>query len=165
MNKVALKKQQIIQRLTQHIIENGLSDTGLRTLASVTGTSDRMLIYYFGTKDALIGQILQTIVSNLGLQLDTALGDHQRRAETLLEELLTISDTPRFNLIIRLWFEIVGLAARGQEPYARNATALANSWIAWIQNRLVNPQKGQAIAVFAELEGRLMLKIIGVDLS
>lgn len=165
MNKVTVKKQQIIQQVTQHLIENGLSDVGLRTLAAVAGTSDRMLIYYFGTKDTLIGQVLQAIASNFAMQLDSVLGEHQRSAETLIAELLKLSDAPQFNMTVQLWFEIVGLAARGQEPYAENATAIANNWIQWIQNRLANPQAGQAIAVFAELEGKLMLKIIGVDLK
>jgi len=165
MDKVAVKKQLIIKHITHHMIDSGLSDLGLRRLADVAGTSDRMLIYYFGTKDALIGQVLYSIASNFALQLDSALGEHQRSPEELIEELLAINDTPQFNLIVRLWFEIVGLAARGQEPYAQNAAAIANDWIDWIQSRLVNPQVGQAVAVFAELEGRLMIKMIGADLS
>jgi len=99
------------------------------------------------------------------LQLDSVLGKHQRSSETLLEELLKISDSSQFNLIIRLWFEIIGLAARGQEPYTENATTIAHNWVHWIQNRLENPQTGQATTVFAELEGRLLLKIIGIDFS
>lgn len=67
-------------------------------------------------------------------------------------------------IISQLWFEVVGLAARGQEPYAVNATAIATSWLQWIESRLENPQAGEATALFAELEGRLMIKLIGVNL-
>ncbi len=163
MNKIELKKAQIIQHVTQHMIEQGLSDVGLRTLAKVAGTSDRMLIYYFETKDALLGAVLHTIAANFALQLDELLGQHQRSAETLLTELLTLSSSPHFEQIIQLWFEVVGLAARGQEPYATNATAIANNWLQWIESRLKNPQRGEATRLFAELEGRLMMKLIGLD--
>lgn len=40
--------------------------------------SDRMLIYYFETKDALIGEVLQAIVAGLAAQLDLLLGEHKR---------------------------------------------------------------------------------------
>jgi AcrR family transcriptional regulator len=163
MNKVTVKKEQIIQRVTQDMIERGLSDVGLRTLAKVAGTSDRMLIYYFETKDALIAEALHAIAENLAMQFDALLGQHQRSAKTLLTELLQLSNSPHFMLVIRLWFEAVGLAARGQEPYATNASAIANNWLQWIQSRLENPQKDQAMALFAELEGRLMIKLIGLD--
>ena len=163
MNKVTAKKEQIIQHLIQYVFENGLSDVGLRKLAAVAGTSDRMLIYYFETKDALIGEVLHAIASNLTIQLDAVLGEHQRDADTLLTELLTVSATPEFNLIVQLWFEVVGLAARGQEPYATNATAIGSNWLQWIQNRLEPAEVDQATALFAELEGRLLLKLFDIE--
>ena len=165
MDKVAVKKQQIIAHITQHMIDNGLSDLGLRRLAAVADTSDRMLIYYFETKDALIGEVLHAIASNFTVQLDAVLGQHRRSATTLLAELLILSDSQQFNLVIQLWFGVVGLAARGQEPYAVNATAIATNWLQWIDSRLENPQVGEATALFAELEGRLMIKLLGVDLK
>lgn len=162
-NKLEQKKAQIIQQVTRHLIEQGLSDVGLRTLAKVAGTSDRMLIYYFETKDALLGEVLQTIASNFALQLDDLLGQHQRSAETLRTELLALSRSPQFGQIIQLWFELVGLAARGQEPYAVYATAIANNWLQWIEQRLEESHASEATALFAELEGRLMMKLIGID--
>lgn len=160
MNKVTVKKEQIIQRVTQHMVEQGLSDMGLRTLAQVAGASDRMLIYYFATKDALIAEALHAIAENLALQFDAMVGQHQRSAETLLAELLQLSNSPQFMLVIRLWFEVVGLAARGQEPYATNAAAIANNWLQWIQSRLENGQRDEAMALFAELDGKLMIKLV-----
>lgn len=163
MDKVTAKKAEILQRITHYLIENGVADIGLRKLAEVAGTSDRMLIYYFATKDALIGQVLQTIVANLAAQLDALLGQEKRTADELLTALLSLSSTPPFYAVIQLWFEVVGLAARGQEPYASNATSIAATWLQWIESRLVNEQTAQALTLFAALEGRLLLKLVGVD--
>lgn len=163
MDKVTAKKAQIIQQITQYMVENGMADIGLRRLAEVAGTSDRMLIYYFETKDALIGQVLHGVATGLASQLDALLGPQKRTADVLLLELLTLSNTPHFHAVIQLWFEVVGLAARGQEPFATNATAIANSWLAWIESRIDDPQTEQAIDLFAELEGRLMLRLLGIE--
>ncbi|MEM7031744.1 MAG: TetR/AcrR family transcriptional regulator [Chloroflexota bacterium] len=165
MNKVAIKKQQVIQQVTQYLIENGLSDMGLRKLAAVADTSDRMLIYYFGTKDELMEQVLHSIASGFTAQLDAILGQHQRQADTLIGELLILSDSREFSPFIRLWFEVVGFAARGRSPYAKNATAIATNWLAWIESRLENPRPNQAIAVLAEVEGKLMLKLLGLAVT
>lgn len=163
MDKVTAKKAEILQRLTHYLIENGVADIGLRKLAEVAGTSDRMLIYYFATKDALIGQVLQTIAANFAAQLDAVLGQEKRNADELLTALLSLSNTPQFYAVIQLWFEVVGLAARGQEPYASNATAIAATWLQWIESRLADGQTEQALSLFATLEGRLLLKVVGID--
>jgi AcrR family transcriptional regulator len=160
MDKVEAKKQQIIAQVTQYMVDNGLAELGLRRLAEVAGTSDRMLIYYFDTKDALIGTVLQSIAANLALQFDAALGTRQRDAKTLLAELLMLGAVPPFDAIIRLWFEVVGLAARGRSPYAENAAAIAQNWMAWIQQRLDDADADQAANVFIELEGTLLLKLL-----
>lgn len=160
MDKIAGKKAQIIQLITQYFIEYGLSDIGLRKLAAVSGTSDRMLIYYFETKDALIGEVLHSIASGFVGQLDLLFGQHKRNRDVLLDELLTLSGTPQFYAVIQLWFEVVGLAARGQEPFLHNATEIAANWLNWIESRMADAQPDDAIALFAEIEGRLMLKLL-----
>lgn len=165
MDKLTAKKAEIIQQVMHYFVEDGLSDIGLRKLAAVADTSDRMLIYYFKTKDALVGEVLHTVAANLARQLDSALGQHERTPDVLLQELLALSHTPKFNLVTRLWFEVIGLAARGEEPYASNATAIAHNWLQWIASRLEDSYADQAETLFAELEGRLMLSILGINPS
>ena len=162
-DKVEAKKKQIVQRVTQHMVEKGLADIGLRTLAAVGGTSDRMLIYYFETKDGLIGEALHSIAADLSAQLDALLGDQKRSAQALLHDLLIVGTSPQFQPVIQLWFEVVGLAARGQQPYAANATSIARNWIGWVESRLEDPQAGDAVNLFAEFEGRLMLTLLVTD--
>ncbi|MEZ4862839.1 MAG: TetR/AcrR family transcriptional regulator [Caldilineaceae bacterium] len=157
------KKAQIIAQITQYLIENGMADIGLRKLAAVSGASDRMLIYYFETKEALLSQVLEAIAAGFTEQLDALLGQHQRCAAVLLSELLALGGAPQFRAVIQLWFEVVGLAARGQEPFATSATAIAKNWLQWIEHRLDAEERRQAIALFAELEGRLMLSLLAVN--
>ncbi|MBI1297837.1 hypothetical protein GC175_23120 [bacterium] len=70
-----------------------------------------------------------------------------------------------FFRVIQLWFELVDLAARGQQPYAENAQAIAVNWLQWIEDKLEDGQKEQATSLFAEIEGRLLLKIVGSDVG
>jgi AcrR family transcriptional regulator len=50
-------KRRLLDACTDHALEHGLPDR-LEPLATATGTSSRMLIYHFGTRDALLRAIL-----------------------------------------------------------------------------------------------------------
>lgn len=160
MGKVEAKKQAAIERIIAHLIKHGLHDTGIRRLAEAAGTSDRMLIYYFGSKDELLNQVLGIIANGVTLQLDALLGADIRSAERLLAELTPIVLDDAFKPAIQLWFELVGLAARGKEPYASNAQILATNWIQWIEARIEDPSYEAAADLYAHLEGRVMVKLI-----
>lgn len=42
----------------RYVLAEGLVGLSLRPLAAALGTSDRMLVYHFGSKDALVGDVL-----------------------------------------------------------------------------------------------------------
>jgi AcrR family transcriptional regulator len=50
-------KQRLLDACTDHALEHGLPDR-LEPLAAAAGTSTRMLIYHFGTRDALLRAVL-----------------------------------------------------------------------------------------------------------
>ena len=50
-------KQRLLDACTDHALEHGLPDR-LEPLALASGTSARMLIYHFGTRDALLRAVL-----------------------------------------------------------------------------------------------------------
>ncbi len=163
MGKVDIKKQAAIEKIGGYLLENGLNNTGIRQLAKAAGTSDRMLIYYFGSKDELLNQVLGSIADGVTEQLDALLGTQIRPAHTLLEELTAVNSQPIFKPAIQLWFELVGLAVRGKEPYLSNARIFSENWINWIFSRIEDPAQEGAKDLYAHLEGRLMIKLIQED--
>src|SRR3954463_14763695 len=50
-------RQRLLDACTDHALEHGLPDR-LRPLATAAGTSERMLIYHFGTRDGLLREVL-----------------------------------------------------------------------------------------------------------
>ncbi|RZS90979.1 hypothetical protein EV189_0210 [Motilibacter rhizosphaerae] len=51
-------KERLLDLCTEHVLEHGLPDR-LEPLVAATGTSARMLLYHFGTRDALLRAVLQ----------------------------------------------------------------------------------------------------------
>ena len=55
-------RQRILDACTDYSLERGLPD-GLEPLATASGTSPRMLIYHFGTRDELVRDIIEAIAT------------------------------------------------------------------------------------------------------
>ncbi|MGW7521886.1 TetR/AcrR family transcriptional regulator [Streptomyces sp. NPDC054783] len=52
------KRRDLLDRVREYVLRNGLADLSLRPLARALGTSDRMLLYYFGTKERMVAEAL-----------------------------------------------------------------------------------------------------------
>ena len=59
------QRAQAAQRLKQHLLETGLSQSSLRQLAAAAGISDRMLLYYFDDKSDALNEAFGLIASDL----------------------------------------------------------------------------------------------------
>ena len=52
------RRVELLELIVDYVIENGLSDLSLRPLADAVGSSARVLLYYFGSKDRLVTALL-----------------------------------------------------------------------------------------------------------
>jgi AcrR family transcriptional regulator len=94
-------KQRLLDACTDYALEHGLPDR-LEPLACAAGTSARMLIYHFGTRDVL----LRAVLAQARLRQLTAFGDLLR----------VRPDQPYLDTLARAWAFIAG--PEGQ-PYLR----------------------------------------------
>ena len=54
-------RDDLLARCVAWFAEHGVGDTSLRTLASGVGTSHRMLIYHFGSREGLLAEVVRTV--------------------------------------------------------------------------------------------------------
>ena len=60
MPRETARRDQVAQAATDYVLEHGLVGLSLRPLAAELGTSDRMLLYHFASKDDLVATVLRT---------------------------------------------------------------------------------------------------------
>jgi AcrR family transcriptional regulator len=94
-------RRRLLEACTDHALEHGLPDR-LGALADAAGTSSRMLIYHFDTRDALLREIL-------GLA-------RERQLEAFTQLLRVREDESYLTTLDRAWTEMTG--PRGA-PYLR----------------------------------------------
>jgi AcrR family transcriptional regulator len=51
----------LLERAIGHFAAHGIGDTSLRALAEAIGTSHRMLIYHFGSREGLLAAVVDTV--------------------------------------------------------------------------------------------------------
>lgn len=111
---------------TDYVLEHGLIGLSLRPLAAHLGTSDRMLLYHFGSKDELVADLLRTandraVAQVAALPCLSGLGEAVR----LLWEATRDGATERYT---RIYIEAAALGLFGREPYASAVRRANERW-------------------------------------
>ena len=156
----------LLPKLAAHVLEHGLADASLRPLAKAAGTSDRMLIYHFKSKDGLVTALLEHVAAMYSQALEMAWPTEQAASRReCAQRLLAIGRAPMFAPFLKLWWEIVAGAARGDAAYRASAAAMMDSQLAWFEAHLPpddpDPKAGARLVALA-VEGSLMMDALGL---
>lgn len=165
MTRAKLSKDALLPLMAAYVLEHGLADLSLRPLARAAGTSDRMLIYHFGSKDALIAELLGHLSDMFTAALDGAFPQGRARSRrACVEQVLTITGQPAFAPFFVVWWDIVAGSARGEAAYREAAGQIMDRLLAWAEAHLPqddpDPAAGARL-VLTLIEGAQMLDAVG----
>ena len=160
-----MSRDTLLPKLAAHVLEHGLGGASLRPLAKAAGTSDRMLIYHFGNKEALIADLLAYIADIYSAALDAALGSQRPKTrQECLTRILAEGRKPAMAAFLALWWDIVAGSARGIPGYREAAQQMMTRQLAWLEGQMPaddpDPQGG-ARYLLTMIEGTLMLAAVG----
>ena len=142
-------------------LEDGLSQLTFGRLAKRLGISDRIIVYYFPSKDDLVSEAILA----MGLQLrqtlvaafTTPAADHRE----LMAAAWPVVARPENDRVFALFFEANGLAAVGRDPYRELVPTLVQVWIDWAAEFIEGTpdrRRRQAETAVALLDGLLLLR-------
>jgi AcrR family transcriptional regulator len=150
------RRQAILETLADHVLAHGLQDTSLRSLGPAAGTSGRMLLHYFADKDELLTETLALLTRRL-IALAEAAQPDPLPFNRLVPQLVGIFKDPRIQPHVRLWPELVGLAAQEQEPFRSSARQILTTVQSWIAAALQVEQEAER----AQLAALALTLIVG----
>jgi AcrR family transcriptional regulator len=154
-------KSEILDGALAAAFDDGLSQLTFGRIAKRLGISDRIVVYYFPTKDDLIGEVLFAMGAELQETLAPAFASPAANHLELLRAAWPILARPEADLVFALFFEAGGLAATGREPYRNLVPQLVDAWIAWASEFIAGPpsrRRAEAEAAIAMLDGLLLLR-------
>jgi AcrR family transcriptional regulator len=110
-------RRQLLEAATDYVAAHGIGQLSLRTLAAALGTSHRMLIFHFGSKEKLWVEIVRAVEARERERLRELLPDPDEPiGDALWQWWKHISD-PSLWQNERLFFELYAQALQGR-PYA-----------------------------------------------
>jgi AcrR family transcriptional regulator len=124
------RREQLLDAAIEYAAGNGISDVSLRQLAAALGTSHRMLVYHFGSKEGLLVEVVR------------AVEERQRR---FLADLVDDGGLPPLEQGLRLWdrladpamwpyeklfFEVYSQALRGRPHTVALLDGIVEDWLA-----------------------------------
>ncbi len=119
------RRRELLDALVDAFAQGGIGDRSLREVAEAVGTSHRMLLHHFSSRDELLVAIVDEV---------------ERRQREVLRELPTEpadgfaamwADVrrPELRPFERLFFECYARGAQGEEPYALMLPGAVDDWL------------------------------------
>ncbi len=143
-------RERLLDAATAYVAAHGLHDRSLRELATGMGTSHRMLIYHFASKEGLMRAIVEDVESQQRAFFARFIADltlpPQAAALAFWERLAD----PSLANNVRLFFELYGQALQGRPGTEGFLDRIVDAWVepltAYGINRGLPPKTARADA-------------------
>jgi AcrR family transcriptional regulator len=150
-------RERLLDAAIEHVAEHGIGETSLRQLAAALGTSHRMIIYHFGSREGLLLEVVRRVEERQRQAvLEGALDPSVSFAEAMRVNWRRLAD-PSMWPLERLFFEVYGQALQGN-PYA--APMLEGVIESWLPSLAELYERQGVPADSARAEARLGLAVV-----
>lgn len=164
--KADAHRDTLLDSLADHVLAHGLAASSLRRLAAAAGTSDRMLLYYYPDKAALLSAILERIGQRLLGLLMARGGGEAMPFEPLRRHLVALLTADDLWPYMQLWFEVAAKAARGDGFALAVGGRMGEAFLMWGAAQLhcedEADRPAQAAQLLAAIDGAMLLKAVGM---
>lgn len=151
------KKEELLERCLAAAIEAGALNSSINAIAKRIGTSGRMLVYHFGSKQELDRQLICLLETRLREQLwsfqDVSLEDADCLAEPLLEMWRHLT-SPEMHGLLKLTMELNQRAIQGDSETQRVIEQESQKWIDFLFNLTHN--QATALSLFHLFQGAIL---------
>ena len=156
------RKQEWLDAALAYMSERGVANLSLRPMAAALGTSPRMLMFHFKSKEGLLREVLGELHARLQASFRAMVcADRGPRRVAPLKQFWQWATSPSNLPYLRLLYEIQVIAAQNPGEYARYLKEASETWHAISLQALspairTGPMATLCVAVFDGLFLELM---------
>src|SRR5581483_3383344 len=125
------RRAALLDAVFRYVCKHGVAKLSLRPLAKAVDASPRVLLYYFGSKEDLLVEVLDRAGAE-----QRRLFDHLRVRRVgsgdACREIWKIMSAPQAEPGFRLFFEVYGQALQDRKRYARFLKRAVEPWLVFI---------------------------------
>ena len=119
------RRQQLLDAVVAAFADGGIGDRSLRDIAAAVGTSHRMLLHHFGSRDELLVAIVDEVERRQMTFAGVLPSDPAEGIEAMWSDLRR----PEMRAFERLFFECYARGAQGEQPFARMLPDAVDAWL------------------------------------
>jgi len=128
---VTKRRDDLLRRVVKAAAEGGLARRSLRELAAEVGTSHRMLIHHFGSREGLLAAVVEAVERDQNARLAELPDDAAQAIRVSWRR----TSAPSLWPIERLFFECYARGSQGEPPFDRLVPALVEQTLAAVATR------------------------------
>jgi AcrR family transcriptional regulator len=148
------------EEAVDYVIAHGLADLSLRPLARALGTSARMLVYHFGSREGLLREILASLREREDARIEAwwRSGSQTRTLADFLHWFWRRLSSPRAEPAVRLVFEVYAMALRDPKRFPGVLDDPVAHWEGLARRSGRGSESGKALAtlLLASVRGLLL---------
>jgi AcrR family transcriptional regulator len=126
---IITSKERLLAAAMEHVAEHGVGDLSLRGLAAALGTSHRMLIYHFGSREGLLIEVIRAVEAQQRASLEQLLQDPESTPEETMRRMWRRVADPALWPNERLFFEIYAQALQGSAYALPLLDGIVDFWV------------------------------------
>jgi AcrR family transcriptional regulator len=154
----ASPRDKLLNAVVEVALADGIADKSLRSIAEAAGTSHRMLIHHFGSKEGLLVEVIQAVEARQrAILAELADGPLPDQGLRFWEHLRSPDLAPQE----RLFFEVYGQALQGRRWAQPLLDGIVENWIGPVASMLeaegADPAVARTIARLLVAVGRGLL--------
>jgi AcrR family transcriptional regulator len=145
------RRARTLAAAADYVLEHGLAGLSLRPLASALGTSTRMLLYDFSSKEELVLAVLAEIRHREAALLASHARLTSASGPELIQAVWAWASSPERAPFMRLFFEVYVDAMAHPDAYSQQGQAMVTEWLQQFGSSLAGPATDPADAASATL--------------
>lgn len=147
------RRRELLDSLIEAFAADGIGGRSLREVATSVGTSHRMLLHHFGSRE----ELLLTIVEEVERRQAATLADLPDDPADAVAATWADLRRPELRPFERLFFECYARGAQGEEPFTRLLPAAIDGWLAAVDEHApADVDRASARLVLAVTRGLLL---------
>src|SRR5580692_7576252 len=136
----------LLESLIAYLVRRGVADLSLRPMAAAVGTSARLLIFHFGSKERLLLEVLDEMQARLQRSFEDLLRDSSAAHSAPLRRFWDWALKDGNFAQLRVLYQLHILAAQDPKTYGRYLKRNSLNWLELVQGVLKPVQRSTALA-------------------
>jgi AcrR family transcriptional regulator len=130
------RRQELTEAALEYVLTHGLLALSLRPLAASLGTSDRMIIYHFGSKAQLIADVVELANHRLSASV-TVFDEPSRSVRQVVDRAWQLMTSPQTDPLARLYLELCALSVRNPGSWSDAHGRLRQPWLSLLGDNFI----------------------------